>query len=174
MDILDNIVPYIPGEEGKISTEARKILGDLNSDLAGFNNQQSLQISVACNRVPVLDGHLVCVSLRFVNRPAPTASQVRDALREYTSEAQTLGCPSAPKHAIHILDEVNRPQPRLDRDTERGFACSVGRIREDESGVFDVQFVALSHNTILGASGSSILNVSYITPSTVRLYMYSV
>ncbi|PGH19270.1 aspartate-semialdehyde dehydrogenase [Polytolypa hystricis UAMH7299] len=157
MDIFDNIVPYIPGEEGKISTESRKILGDY-SDLAGFSDQQPLQISVACNRVPVLDGHTVCASLRFVNRPAPTASQVRDALREYTSEVQTQGCPSAPKRAIHVLDEVDRPQPRLDRDTEGGYACSVGRIREDESGIFDIQFVALSHNTILGAAGSSILN----------------
>ncbi|ODH46434.1 aspartate-semialdehyde dehydrogenase [Paracoccidioides brasiliensis] len=158
MDIFDNIVPYIPGEEGKISSEARKILGDLKSDLAGFSDHKPLQISVACNRVPVLDGHTVCASLRFVNRPSPTASQVRDALREYTSEVQKLGCPSAPKHAIHVLDDVDRPQPRLDRDTERGYACSVGRIREDDSGIFDIQFVALSHNTILGASGSSILN----------------
>ncbi|KAI1916375.1 aspartate-semialdehyde dehydrogenase [Ophidiomyces ophidiicola] len=158
MDIFDNIVPYIPGEEGKISTEARKILGDLTSDLAGFSDQTPLKVSVACNRVPVLDGHTVCVSLRFMNRPAPTADQVRDALRNYTSEVQVLGCPSAPKHAIHVLDEVDRPQPRLDRGNEGGYACTVGRIREDDSGVFDIQFVALSHNTILGASGSSILN----------------
>ncbi|EQL34242.1 aspartate-semialdehyde dehydrogenase [Blastomyces dermatitidis ATCC 26199] len=158
MDIFDNIVPFIPGEEGKIATESRKILGNLNPDLAGFSDQQPLQVSVACNRVPVLDGHTVCASLRFVNRPAPTASQVRDALREYKSEVQLLGCPSAPRQAIHVLDDVDRPQPRLDRDTEAGYACSVGRIREDDSGVFDIQFVALSHNTVLGASGSSILN----------------
>ncbi|EZF31224.1 aspartate-semialdehyde dehydrogenase [Trichophyton mentagrophytes] len=158
MDIFDNIVPYIPGEEGKISSEARKILGDLNSDLAGFSDQKPLQISVACNRVPVLDGHTVCASLRFVNRPPPTASQVREALREYKPEVQTLGCPSAPKESIHVMDEVDRPQPRLDRETEGGYACTVGRIREDDSGVFDIQFVALSHNTVLGASGSSILN----------------
>ncbi|OAX80251.1 aspartate-semialdehyde dehydrogenase [Emergomyces africanus] len=158
MDILDNIVPYIPGEESKISTEARKILGNLNSDLAGFSDQRPLQISVACNRVPVLDGHTVCASLRFANRPAPTATQVRHALREYVSEAQMLGCPSAPKRAIHVLDEEDRPQPRLDRDTEGGYTCSVGRIREDDSGIFDIKFVALSHNTVLGASGSSILN----------------
>lgn len=164
MDIVDNIVPYIPGEEGKISSEARKILGDLNSDLAGFSDQKPLQISVACNRVPVLDGHMVCASLRFVNRPAPSASQVSDALREYTSEVQTLGCPSAPKRAIHVMDEVDRPQPRLDRDTEGGYVCSVGRIREDDSGIFDIQFVALTHNVVLGASGSSILNVSFIIP----------
>jgi aspartate-semialdehyde dehydrogenase len=79
-------------------------------------------------------------------------------MKEYTPEVQTLGCPSAPKRAIIVLDEVDRPQPRLDRESERGFACSVGRIREDESGIFDIQFVALSQNTVLGASGSSILS----------------
>ena len=156
MDILDNIVPYIPGEEVKIPAEARKILGSLNTDLTGFIDQP-LRVSVACNRVPVLDGHTVCVSLRFVNRPPPTVSEVRNAMKEYVSEVQVLQCPSAPQQAIVVLDDVDRPQPRLDRDTSKGYACSVGRIREDESGVFDIQFVSLSHNTILGAAGSSIL-----------------
>lgn len=157
MDILDNIIPHIPGEEAKIPAEARKILGSLNTDQTGFIDQ-SLRVSVACNRVPVLDGHTVCVSLRFVNRPPPSVSEVSDAMKGYTSDAQVLGCPSAPQQAITVLDGVDRPQPRLDRDTERGYACSVGRIREDESGIFDIQFVALSHNTVLGAAGSSILN----------------
>jgi aspartate-semialdehyde dehydrogenase len=78
-------------------------------------------------------------------------------MKEYVSEVQTLGCLSAPQHAIVVLDESDRPQPRLDRETERGYAVSVGRIREDPSGVFDTQFVVLSHNTVLGAAGSSIL-----------------
>jgi aspartate-semialdehyde dehydrogenase len=157
MDILDNIIPYIPGEESKIPAEARKILGSVNTDLTGFIDQP-LRVSVACNRVPVLNGHTVCVSLRFVNRPPPTVSQVRDAMKEYTLEVQALGCPSAPKRAIVVLDEVDRPQPRLDRETERGYACSVGRIREDESGIYDIMFVALSDNLVLGSAGSSILN----------------
>lgn len=157
MDIFDNVVPYIQGEEAKIPAEARKILGTLNKDLTGFIDQP-LRVSAACNRVPVLDGHTVCVSLRFVNRPAPSVSEIRKAMKEYKSEVQVLGCPSAPQHAIHVLDQDDRPQPRLDRDIEGGYACSVGRIREDESGIFDIQFVALSHNTILGAAGSSILN----------------
>ncbi|KAF4629999.1 hypothetical protein G7Y89_g8142 [Cudoniella acicularis] len=157
MDILDNVIPYIPGEEAKIPAEARKILGNLETDLTGFIDQP-LRVSVACNRVPVLDGHTVCVSLRFVNRPPPSVSEIRNAMKEYTSEVQVLGCPSAPQHAIIVLDEADRPQPRLDRETERGYACSVGRIREDESGIFDIQFVAVTHNTILGAAGSSILN----------------
>ena len=161
MDILDNVVPYIPGEEDKIQAEACKILGtlekDSKGDATGVDNQP-MRISVACNRVPVLDGHTVCVSLRFAKRPPPSLSQVRDAMKEYKSEVQSMGCPSAPQHAIVVMDEPDRPQPRLDRDTERGYAVSVGRIREDPSGIFDIQFVALSHNTVLGAAGSSILN----------------
>ena len=84
--------------------------------------------------------------------------QIRTAMKEYASEPQTLGCFSAPQHVIVVLDEPHRPQPRLDRETEKGFAVSVGRLRNDPSGTFDVQFVALSHNTILDAAGSSILN----------------
>lgn len=157
MDIFDNVIPYIPGEEDKIQAEASKILGAVKEDLTGFNNQP-LRISVSCNRVPVLDGHTVCVSMRFATRPPPSVEQVREAMKEYVSEVQTLGCFSAPQHAIVVLDENDRPQPRLDRETERGYAVSVGRIREDPSGIFDIQFVALSHNTILGAAGSSIMN----------------
>jgi aspartate-semialdehyde dehydrogenase len=119
---------------------------------------QSIPISVACNRVPVLDGHLVCVSLRFAKRPPPSADQIRAAFKEYVSEAQSLGCYSAPKHAIIVRDELNRPQPRLDRDAEGGYAVTVGRVREDPSGIFDYMFVVLSHNTILGAAGASIMN----------------
>ena len=111
-----------------LPAEARKILGSLNTDLTGFIDQP-LRVSVACNRVPVLNGHTMCVSLRFVNRPPPTVSEVCDAMKEYTSEVQLLECPSAPQHAIIVLDEADRPQPRLDIETERGYACSVGRIR---------------------------------------------
>jgi aspartate-semialdehyde dehydrogenase len=157
MDIFDNVVPYIAGEEDKISAEACKILGTVEEDLTGIVNQP-IRISVACNRVPVLDGHTVCVSVRFTRRPPPSADQIRTAMKEYVSVAQTLGCFSAPKHAIVVLDEPDRPQPRLDRETERGYAVTVGRVREDPSGVFDIQFVALSHNIVIGAAGSSILN----------------
>ena len=158
MDIIDNVVPFISGEEDKMETEAQKILGGVNAEVTGFDEQKELKISAACNRVPVLDGHTACVSLRFRNRPAPSAEEVKQAMREYTSEAQKLGCPSAPHNAIVVMDEPDRPQPRLDRETDRGYAVSVGRIREDESGIFDIKFVALSHNTVIGAAGSSILN----------------
>jgi aspartate-semialdehyde dehydrogenase len=157
MDIVDNIVPYIPGEEDKIQAEACKILGALSADASAVANEP-LRISVACNRVPVLDGHTVCVSLRFAARPPPSLDQVRAALEGYVSEAQRLGCHSAPGRAIVVLDGLDRPQPRLDRETERGYAVSVGRLRNDPSGIFDIQFVALSHNTVLGAAGAGILN----------------
>lgn len=183
MDILDNVVPFISGEEDKLETEAQKILGSVNADVTGFSDQSDLKISAACNRVAVLDGHMACVSLRFKNRdgPRPSAEQVKKAMREYVSEANALGCPSAPEPAIMVMEEADRPQPRLDRNTGNGYTVSVGRVREDESGIFDLKFVALSHNSeyffllvlqfllqsewtltveiaVIGAAGSSILN----------------
>jgi aspartate-semialdehyde dehydrogenase len=160
MDILDNVVPFISGEEDKLETEAQKILGKVNGEVTGFHEQSDLKISAACNRVAVLDGHMACVSLRFKNRngPKPSAEAVKKALSLYVSEAQTLGCPSAPQPSILVMEEADRPQPRLDRNTQNGYTVSVGRVREDESGIFDLKFVALSHNTVIGAAGSSILN----------------
>ncbi|POR32541.1 Aspartate-semialdehyde dehydrogenase [Tolypocladium paradoxum] len=183
MDIIDNVVPFIPGEEDKLETEARKILGRLDPARTAFVEQHGLRVSATCNRVPVMDGHTACVSLKFERRPAPTAQQCKDALRRYTAEAQTLGCPSAPDPPIVVFDDEDRPQPRLDRDLGNGYTVSVGRVREDESGVFDLKFTALSHNSgslcpnplpsimsvrmwadmsllvaVIGAAGSSILN----------------
>lgn len=147
MDIIDNVVPYIAGEEDKLETEAQKILGSINAEATAFEEQTTLRVSAACNRVPVMDGHTACVSLRFTQRPPPTAEQVKEALRSYVSEAQQLGCPSAPQPPILVFDEPDRPQPRLDRDLSKGYTVSVGRVREDESGIFDIKFVALSHNS---------------------------
>lgn len=158
MDMIDNVVPFISGEEDKLENEAQKILGGVNAEVSGFAEQKALKISAACNRVPVLDGHTACVSLKFERRPPPSAEQVKQAMRDYVSEAQELGCPSAPQNAILVTDEPDRPQPRLDRDTQKGYTVSVGRVREDESEIFDIKFVALSHNTVIGAAGSSILN----------------
>lgn len=158
MDIIDNVIPYISGEEDKLESEARKILGQMNKEATAFADVQDLKISGTCTRVPVLDGHTAVVSLSFAKRPAPSAEQVKQAMRKYVSDAQKLGCPSAPSNAIVVMDEPDRPQPRLDRETDRGYAVSVGRVREDEGKVFDIQFVALSHNTVIGAAGSSILN----------------
>ncbi|KAI4168329.1 MAG: hypothetical protein LQ343_006496 [Gyalolechia ehrenbergii] len=158
MDMVDNVVPFISGEEDKMEVESQKILGSINADATAFETQSSLKISAACNRVPVLDGHTACVSLRFAKRPPPSAQDVKQAMKDYVSEARKMGCPSAPENAISVFDEDDRPQPRLDRELQRGYSVSVGRVRDDESGIFDIKFVALSHNTVIGAAGSSILN----------------
>ena len=147
MDVIDNVVPYIAGEEDKLETEAQKILGGLNQDATAFVDQTTLKVSASCNRVPVLDGHVACVSLRFAQRPPPSAEAVKECLRSYRSEAERLGCPSAPNPPIKVFDQPDRPQPRLDRDLSKGYTVSVGRVREDESAIFDLKFVALSHNS---------------------------
>lgn len=159
MDIVDNVVPYISGEEDKLENEAQKILGSMNADATAFEEQSGLKIGATCTRVGVTDGHMAFASLRFKNRPAPSAEQAVQALREYQSEAQKLGCPSAPEAAIKVFDEPDRPQPRIDRDLSRGYTVSVGRVRDGlPGGYFDLRFAALSHNTVIGAAGSSILN----------------
>lgn len=176
MDIIDNVVPFIPGEEDKLSVEAQKILGTFHEKSMVIEEQSSLKVSATCNRVAVLDGHTACVSLRFAQRPPPSAEDVKQVMREFVSEAQKIGCPSAPENAITVFEEEDRPQPRLDRDLQKGYTVSVGRIREDEGGIFDIKFVALSHNSeslskfyaclrkilntlaVIGAAGSSILN----------------
>ncbi|KAK8073733.1 aspartate-semialdehyde dehydrogenase [Apiospora phragmitis] len=108
MDILDNVVPFISGEEDKLETEARKILGAINEAKTAFVEQDQLRVSAACNRVAVLDGHTACVSLKFKNRPAPSAEEVRKALSEYVSEAQRLGCPRPPSRASKSLAATSR------------------------------------------------------------------
>ncbi|OJJ43469.1 hypothetical protein ASPZODRAFT_146183 [Penicilliopsis zonata CBS 506.65] len=160
MDIVDNVIPYISGEEDKLENEAQKILGSLNAGASAFDEQKGLTIGATCTRVGVTDGHMAFVSLRFKNRSAvPSAEEVAQAMREYQSEAQKLGAPSAPKEAIFVFDEPDRPQPRLDRNINNGYTVSVGRVREGQKGgYFDIRFAALSHNTVLGAAGSSILN----------------
>ncbi|KAH3672798.1 hypothetical protein WICMUC_004020 [Wickerhamomyces mucosus] len=157
IDIIDNIVPFIGSEEEKIEWETKKILGTVNASKDGFNliSEEDLKVSAQCTRVPVSDGHTECISFRFKNRPAPSVEQVKESLRNYVCEASKLGCHSAPKNAIHVLEQENRPQPRLDRDRDNGFGVSVGRVREDT--VLDFKMVVLSHNTIIGAAGAGIL-----------------
>ena len=147
MDILDNVVPYISGEEEKMGPETRKILGHVNKENMSFIQRSDLKVSATCTRVNVTDGHMAFVSLRFAKRPPPSAEQGKKAMREYVSDAQRLGCPSAPDPAITVLQQLDRPQPRLDRDVGRGYSVSVGRVREDQTGLFDLMFVALSHNS---------------------------
>ncbi|KAK2732023.1 hypothetical protein FQN57_002953 [Myotisia sp. PD_48] len=158
MDIMDNVIPYISGEEDKLETEAQKILGTISADASAIADQH-LTVGATCTRVGVTDGHMAFVSLRFKNRPGPSAADVAQAMIEYKSEAQKLGCHSAPPQAIKVFSQPDRPQPRLDRDISGGYTVSVGRIREAAEGShFDIRFAALSHNTVIGAAGSSILN----------------
>jgi aspartate-semialdehyde dehydrogenase len=163
MDIFDNVVPYIGGEEEKIEWETLKILGGLVDADDGTKTKEfdmhakhPLRISASCNRVPVVDGHTACVSVRFARRPPPSPQQVREAMIAYTPEAQSLGCVSAPRHAISVHEEIDRPQPRLDRDYQQGAGVSVGRVRQCR--VLDIKFVLVANNVCIGAATSSIIN----------------
>lgn len=154
--ILDNVIPYIGGgEEEKIEAEPRKILGAWQD---GRFADAPLQISAQVNRVPTIDGHLMTVSAKL--RAKASVDDVRAAMESFTGVPQELGLPSAPKRPIHYLDASDRPQPRLDRDRERGMAVSVGRLRP--CPLLDVRFVALVHNTIRGAAGAAILNAELL------------
>ncbi|GMM55612.1 aspartate-semialdehyde dehydrogenase [Maudiozyma humilis] len=157
IDVLDNIIPYIGGEEDKMEWETKKILGSVSADKSHVTllTPEQIRVSAQCNRVAVSDGHTECIALRFANRPAPSVEQVKQCLRDYVCDAYKLGCHSAPQQTIHVLEQQDRPQPRLDRNRDNGYGVSVGRIREDP--VLDFKMVVLSHNTIIGAAGSGVL-----------------
>ncbi|TGN19733.1 aspartate-semialdehyde dehydrogenase [Leptospira idonii] len=151
MDILGNVVPYISGEEDKAETEPQKCLGTVKD---GQIVSAPFSISAHCNRVPVFDGHTVCVSAKFKKKPSK--EEILDAWKNFSGEPQKLDLPLAPKQAIVYREESDRPQPRLDLDTGRGMATTIGRLREDS--LFDWKWVVLSHNTIRGAAGAALLN----------------
>jgi aspartate-semialdehyde dehydrogenase len=155
LDILDNVVPYIGGEEDKVETEPRKILGTLTGDHIAFLDTR---ISAACNRVPVLDAHLVCASLAFAH--PPTLDDIKAAWGNFKGHAAVRELPSAPDPIITYVDIPDRPQPRRDREAGRGMTTTIGRLRE--CSLLDVKFVALSHNTIRGAAGGAILNAELL------------
>lgn len=156
LDAVANVVPYIGGEEDKVATEPRRLLGTLDS---GGIVEADLAISAQCNRVPVVDGHLECVSVRF-DRPPSDPGAVADALRSFAPPADVAGLPSAPDHPVQVLDEPDAPQPRRHVMAGNGMTVSVGRIRPCE--VLDVKFVLLVHNTIRGAAGGAILNAELL------------
>eukprot|EP00002_Diphylleia_rotans_P032738 TRINITY_DN6903_c0_g1_i2.p2 TRINITY_DN6903_c0_g1~~TRINITY_DN6903_c0_g1_i2.p2 ORF type:complete len:199 (-),score=46.79 TRINITY_DN6903_c0_g1_i2:248-844(-) len=153
MDIVDNVIPYIDGEEAKLEIEPKKILGKLSEDKRSFVYDE-MRISAHCNRVAVLDGHTECVSIKLKKKAS--VAEVVQALKEFKSDVQDLGLPSSPEEALVVLEQRDRPQPRLDRDLNRGFTVTVGRVRSDD--LFDIKLTLLSHNTIIGAAGGSILN----------------
>lgn len=157
MDIIDNVVPYISGEEEKMEIEPLKILGHITRDEATKQMKfeyAKISISAQCNRVHVLDGHTESVSVKLKTKPR-SIEQVKKVLQEYTSEAQLLKLPSAPQKSIVVMPQHDRPQPRLDRKLGNGYSVSVGRVRE--CPLLDVKFTVLSHNTVLGAAGGAIL-----------------
>jgi aspartate-semialdehyde dehydrogenase len=154
LDILGNVVPFIGGEEDKLETETLKILG---SD--GGRVPLSARVSAHTNRVPVVDGHTMTVSVDLGGRP-PVADVVA-SMRQFRGRPQELGLPSAPAQPIIVRNEDNRPQPRLDADLGDGMTVSVGRVRE--CPVFTHKFVALGHNTVRGAAGAAILNAELMS-----------
>jgi aspartate-semialdehyde dehydrogenase len=148
LDILGNLIPFIGGgEEEKIETETLKILGEAD-------NWHSAVVSAQVNRVPVIDGHTMTVSVELESKPDIGA--VADAMRAFRGKPQELRLPTAPSPALNVMAEVNRPQPRLDADLGGGMTVSIGRIRS--CPVLTHKFVALGHNTIRGAAGASVLN----------------
>ncbi|MDI3340006.1 MAG: aspartate-semialdehyde dehydrogenase [Sphaerobacter sp.] len=155
MDLIDNVVPFIGGEEEKIETETRKLLGDYGPD--GFR-YADITLSATCTRVPVRDGHTEAVSLKL--RRAASVDDVVEVLANFRGRPQELSLPSAPTRPVVVRTEADRPQPVLDRNVERGMASIVGRVRA--CNVFDVRFVVLGHNTIRGAAGASILNAELL------------
>ncbi len=151
LDILENVIPLIKGEEEKSELEPRKILGSIKGN--AIVSDTSFTISAHCNRVPTIDGHLACVS--FSCEKKPSEKEILNALKNFSGVPQELDLPFAPKQAITYTDEPNRPQPRLDRDSDKGMTVTIGRLREDP--VLQWKFVGLSHNTIRGAAGGGIL-----------------
>jgi aspartate-semialdehyde dehydrogenase len=155
LDATDNVIPFIGGEEEKIESETLKLLGKLGD---GVIHDAEMSVSAQCNRVNVTDGHLASIRVKLAQTVSP--EQVRDALASFTSVPQELKLHSAPQQPIIVRDEVDRPQPRLDRDAGKGMSVTVGRIAPDN--VFDYKFVALGHNTIRGAAGAAILNAELL------------
>jgi aspartate-semialdehyde dehydrogenase len=157
LDIVDNVVPYIGGEEEKTEQEPLKILGSIQGN--SFVNAAGPKISAHCNRVPVIDGHTACVSLEF-GAKKPAIDEIKRIWSSFRALPQELDLPMAPNQPIIIREEPNRPQPRKDRDAEKGMAVSIGRLRP--CNVFDIRFVAVSHNTVRGAAGGGILNAELL------------
>ena len=155
LDILDNVLPYIGGEEEKIESETTKILGRFNDariELA------PMAVSAQCHRVNVADGHMAAVRVKLARKAS--LDELRDSLSSFSSLPQELGLYSAPANPIVVRDEPDRPQPKLDRDAGNGMTVTIGRLKPDS--VMDYRFVALSHNTVRGAAGAAILNAELL------------
>lgn len=151
LDILDNVIPYIAGEESKVESEPLKILGEYQE---GEILPYPMKVSAQCTRVAVTDGHLAVVSVKLKKKA--TQSEIIAAWREFAGEAQELDLPTAPDQPIVYLEDERHPQPKLHRHQEGGMAVSIGRLRE--CPLFEWKFIVLSHNTVRGAAGCALLN----------------
>jgi aspartate-semialdehyde dehydrogenase len=158
MDVLDNIIPYIPKEEEKVQSETLKILGKITGDSITPAN---MSVSCTCTRVNVLEGHTESVFVEL--RKKASLDEVKAAWRELGSDLAALELHSAPKHLISVTDDPFRPQVRLDRDAEGGMSTVVGRLREDTALPNGVKYVLVSHNTRMGAARGAILVAEYLT-----------
>ena len=155
LDVVDNVIPFIDGEEIKMERETRKILGRLGH--VTFENA-AFAVSAQCHRVNVSDGHMVAVRVKLSKRAS--VEEVRETLASYRSVPQELRLHSAPERPVIVRDEKDRPQPRMDRDAGGGMSVTVGRLFPDS--VLDFRFVVLGHNTIRGAAGAAILNAELL------------
>ncbi|HEY3358108.1 MAG TPA: aspartate-semialdehyde dehydrogenase [Polyangia bacterium] len=157
LDIIDNVVPFIPKEEDKVQIETRKILGALAGDRI---TPADFPVSCTCTRVPVLEGHTEAVFVELA-RPA-TVDAARAAMAGFGAELLAQGLPSAPRRLIAISDDPYRPQPRLDRDADGGMATTVGRLREDPALPNGLKYVLVSHNTKMGAAKGAVLTAEIL------------
>lgn len=150
-EMIDNVIPYIGGEEEKSEKEPLKVWGTVeNGQIVAAS---SPSITAQCLRVPVSDGHTAAVFVSFTNKPSE--EEIKEAWKNFKGRAQELELPSAPKQFLHYFDEPDRPQAKLDRDLEGGMAVTLGRLRPDTQ--YDYKFVGLSHNTLRGAAGGGVL-----------------
>ena len=156
-EMVDNVIPFIKGEEEKSEREPLKIWGTIAD--GQIQAATSPAITAQCLRVPVSDGHMAAVFVSFESKPSKEA--MLSAWKEYSGKPQALNLPSAPKPFLHYFEDDARPQSRLDRDAGNGQAVSIGRLRPD--GIFDWRFVALSHNTVRGAAGGAVLTAELLT-----------
>ena len=155
-EMIDNVIPYIGGEEEKSEMEPLKIWGHIeNGEIVSAD---APVISAQCYRVPVSDGHMAAVSVSFDKKPPH--DEIIERWKAFKGAPQELNLPSAPQQFLTYFEEDNRPQTRLDRDLERGMGVSLGRLRED--CIFDYKFAALAHNTIRGAAGGAVLTAELL------------
>jgi len=160
LDVLDNVIPYIPGEEEKVARETGKVLGRVT---ASGIVPTAFPVSATCTRAAVSEGHTEAVSVSLGTPASPT--DVAAALSEFDGGLRGLDLPSAPRRLIRVHDDPFRPQPRLDRDADGGMTTSVGRIREDPALERGVKYVLVSHNTKMGAAKGAVLTAEYLATS---------